>query len=305
MDNWQRYEGNFNYIASSANGNKLIASNIGSIYTSVNSGVSWKEHNIVPASLKYRWKSVASSSDGNKLYAILEIIENNTDKTCGIYASYNSGEKWEKLTIKNIIDSSIIFNFSSIAVSADGTKLFVTESYGNIWTSVDSGNNWKSSAELNVWYSIASSFDGNNLIAINDNGYRYIYNDNRKTWKKKFLNLKIKIGDDDIDQKLTSVTSSADGSKLIAIAKCQYKNNRQIYISNDYGDNWKSCHYNSIWNSVALSADGNTLIAINDKEFHISEDLPSFLMPPTASRLKNELLFILIIHFPRDILCIF
>ena len=26
---------------------------------------------------------------------------------------------------------------------------------------------------------------------------------------------------------------------------------------------------------------------------------------PTASRLKNELLFILMIHFPRDILCIF
>ena len=88
-------------IASSADGSKLVAVanggiyNIvgilygtlpGPIYTSTNSGLTWCQ-TAAPSEV---WQSVASSSDGSKLAAVVQYG--------GIYTSTNSGATWTQAT---------------------------------------------------------------------------------------------------------------------------------------------------------------------------------------------------------------
>jgi hypothetical protein len=56
---------NWIYVASSADGSKLVAIGHG-LYVSSNSGASWTQ---TSAPTNYSWFSVASSADGNKLVA--------------------------------------------------------------------------------------------------------------------------------------------------------------------------------------------------------------------------------------------
>jgi photosystem II stability/assembly factor-like uncharacterized protein len=271
-------------IASSADGTKLIASDISYIYTSIDSGVTWTRRlSILPFA---SWISLTSSDDGTKL----AIVNSNTDY---VYTSTDSGVTWTQQT------GSGSRTWQAIASSADGTKLAAVVYNGNIYTSTDSGVTWtqQTNAPVKQWRSIASSADGTKLIAGNDNSdYIYTSNDSGVTWTQQTgsgtgnwfavassadgtkLAIASLVGSAYIststDSGVTwtqhtdvgskqwkSIASSADGTKLIAtVNSSQYD---YIYMSNDSGATWTpqaSAGYNR-WTKAALSSDGTKIAA--------------------------------------------
>jgi hypothetical protein len=134
-------------LALSADGTKLAAgAQNDRIYTSTNSGVP-KPATSSPSN---SWASIASSADGSHLVA-----------TCGVgtYVSTNSGGNWTKYNISGI----------SAASSADGSKLIIcNNSY--IYTSTNFGMNWTTILPSKYWFSVASSADGCELLAGENQG---------------------------------------------------------------------------------------------------------------------------------------
>jgi hypothetical protein len=155
--------------------------------------------------------------------------------------------------------SSLSLHWTSIASSADGTKLVATTDGNSIYISTDSGATWAATPTLQGrWSSVASSADGTKLVAslyeVPGNCYGAIYTstDSGASWTQitilppAFWSLPL----------WTSVSSSADGTKLVAASDAW------IYNSTNAGTTWTSnlVQYAS-WPSVASSADGTKLVA--------------------------------------------
>ena len=111
---------------------------------------------------------------------------------------------------------------------------------------------WTAEASANVWVSIASSSDGNKLVAAADNAGIYNSANSGLTWVKGTGS---PAGAD-------GVASSADGSKLVAV----FNNSGLgggIFTSTNSGANWQNTGPgNGNWYSVASSADGTHLVAV-------------------------------------------
>lgn len=87
-----------------------------------------------------------------------------------IYTSTDSGVTWTEQT------SDGIRNRRSVAISADGSKMFAAVANGLIYVSNDAGVTWTEQTDpgSNNWYSIASSADGNKLAAAANYGHIYL-----------------------------------------------------------------------------------------------------------------------------------
>jgi hypothetical protein len=149
----------------SADGNRLVVVG-GSSYISTNGGVGWVVTNSIPdyASLAY----LAGSADGMRLIgSSLSLYLQGYP----IYISRNGGFAWTRTTAPYLC-------WMALASSADGSKLAAVGVAANpmgsigpgipqpIYTSTNSGVTWKSNnAPTNYWKSIASSADGNKLVA--------------------------------------------------------------------------------------------------------------------------------------------
>jgi hypothetical protein len=144
----------FNVCASSADGTKLAIGGGGApFYCSTNSGQNWTQ--VLGAA---DWWSLASSADGTKLVATA--IPALLPVGPGIYTSTNSGNNWAS----NRIGGTLIHQ--QVASSADGLKLAVAIGGGGIYTSTNAGTSWGlGDAPSDNWSSIASSADGNQLVA--------------------------------------------------------------------------------------------------------------------------------------------
>jgi hypothetical protein len=184
-------------VASSSDGTKLVEAGEGGIYTSTDSGMTW---NPTSETDSYYWQSVASSSDGTKLAAVVD--------GGGIYTSTNSGVTW------NIYWQFL--NWQCVASSSDGTKLVAVSAgsgawgtfFDGIYTSIDSGATWtQTSAPHMGWLSVASSADGNKLVAVVDGGGIYTSTDSGATWTQTSAPY----------AGWQSVASSSDGNKLVAV----------------------------------------------------------------------------------------
>ncbi len=143
-------------------------------------------------------------------------------------------------------------NWSSVASSADGSKLVAAVSGGGIYTSSDSGNTWvpNNNAPSNNWASVASSADGSKLVAVDAGGGVYTSGDSGNTW-----------GSNNVPANgWFSVASSADGSKAVVAGGTI--NSSVIYTSSDSGNTWVSNNvpYLYFCTSAASSADGNIFI---------------------------------------------
>jgi hypothetical protein len=143
-------------VASSTDGNKLVAVGSQGIFTSIDSGTAWASTNT-----SEHWETVASSADGTKLAAIAG---------SSIYVSTNSGIAWAKT-------SAPATNWIAIASSANGSRLVAVAGgiknlqqlvvTGPIYTSTNSGMTWASnSVPVQYWISVASSADGTKLVAV-------------------------------------------------------------------------------------------------------------------------------------------
>jgi len=266
-------------IASSADGSKLVAVTgggsiaYGLIYTSTNSGATWKSNNVYsPAS----FESAASSADGKTLAAVGNgswiLVSTNWGNTwvsngvafeyldsiacsgdgsrmiAGIhgsvdyYYSSNSGATW------NLQSESGTFNY--VASSADGHELALVGSY--IFVSTNGGASWThSDAPEAGWRSVASSADGAKWAAASTSGataYVYISDDGGFTWTR---NMGAPVSD------TLCVASSADGREL------GFMTPSQIYISTNSGSSWMSpiALFGPNWSSIACSADGSAWFA--------------------------------------------
>jgi sugar lactone lactonase YvrE len=157
------------------------------------------------------------------------------------------------------------FEWSSVAASADGTKLVAAavdvsgdagRSVGPIYSSADSGVTWNlTSAPLEPWNSIASSADGVKLVAIASDYSSeypnpiYISADYGATWQ---------LAGAPTSQYWLKVTSSANGTKLAVTAGSP----SAIYTSSDSGATWTVTSAPNVgWGAIASSADGTKLVA--------------------------------------------
>jgi hypothetical protein len=251
----------WNFFTCSADGTKLVASSgfYTPVYTSTDSGMTFTERDSSP----YSVSSMASSADGTKLVVA----------TFGqdIYTSPDSGVTWVDQTESDGLTGGL--GWSSVACSTDGTKIiaaayeeYVYPAYTNgvIYTSADSGVTWTRRGGRGTWNSVASSADGTKLVAVDgapgqiytstDSGTNWTAHDSNRVWQ--------------------AVASSADGTKLVAAVF-----NGPIYTSTDSGTNWTAgeinpdfagggsyadTNINRGWRSVACSADGTKLIAVDN-----------------------------------------
>lgn len=216
-------------VASSFDGNNLVAVVYGGqIYTSSDAGENWTAHEQTR-----NWNAVASSYDGNKLVAVVD--------GGYIYASSDAGLSWTAHASSQ--------SWQSVASSADGNRL-IAGSLGSdlIYTSSDAGLNWTPRGVRGTWHSVASSADGNKLVAANFGNNIYTSGDAGLTWTPR-----------DEYRQWRSVASSADGNKLLAIDGF----NSQIFASNDTGLSWiaRGSEYRN-WAQFSFSADGNKLVAV-------------------------------------------
>ena len=122
---------------------------IGHIHTSSDGGSTWA----ITSAPAAHWMSVASSSDGLKLAAVVW--------SGGIYVSTDRGGSWT-------LTSATTQQWSSIASSSDGSRLCATVYDGGLYISIDGGSSWghMASAPSNTWARIASSADGTELVAL-------------------------------------------------------------------------------------------------------------------------------------------
>ena len=150
----------------------------------------------------------------------------------------------------------------SIASSADGSKLAacyndfeVYPAHYVIYTSTDSGATWTSRITLTNWgwFSVASSADGNRLVAASWEFGIYVSTNSGVDWIQTSAPTNILW---------TSVASSADGSRLVAAAGTALNYVGPIYVSTNSAATWTPTSAPIMsWVSVASSADGNKLVA--------------------------------------------
>lgn len=132
---------------------------------------------------------------------------------------------------------------------------------------------WVKQSALADWTSIASSSNGQRLVASPFSGYLYTSKDGGVTWTQRISSGKA--------HNWYSVSASADGLKLAAADNqiVGELNGGYIYTSMDGGETWIKQSNSGLyrWWSVASSADGTKLIAgdnTNSTEnyIHLSKD---------------------------------
>jgi photosystem II stability/assembly factor-like uncharacterized protein len=152
-------------IAASADGSHwFAAANGGFIYSSTNSGASWKTNG---APVEF-WSALASSADGTRLVA--------TIANGGIFTSTNSGAAWTSNNAPNE-------QWSAVHSSPDGNTLVALARSGWSLKSTNSGAAWFSlGAPYDNWQSLASSADGTRLLAASRAGYVYLSTNAGTAW---------------------------------------------------------------------------------------------------------------------------
>lgn len=246
---------NWSSVASSADGTKLVAvaspasfANGTGPYTSTNSGATWTLDGVTNG---FAWWSAASSADGTILAAIAGPWLNPDGDA--IFISTNSGISW---------CSNSMPGANAVVCSADGTKMVVTSLWG-IYTSTNSGSAWILANSMTLGSAIACSADGAKLVSVEDS-LILVSTNSGMTWTQSGAPT----------TNWTAVASSADGSKLLAMAggspsptDFSLVSGCPIYTSVDAGVTWVSnslpvvYHNGSVSTSVALSADGSKLLA--------------------------------------------
>lgn len=138
-------------------------------------------------------------------------------------------------------------NWRGVASSADGNRLVAVAYSGPVITSTDGGLNWTTGA-TDDWTSVASSLDGRRLIASGYNRQLMVSTNGGATWTARSSS-----------SGWSAVASSGDGRVLVSIAF-----GNQINVSSDYGLTWNGYSGNQGWTAIAVSEDGAMMIATED-----------------------------------------
>jgi len=222
-------------IASSADGSRLAALATQTCYISTNSGTTWTSNNFSASG-----SVLAASADGLHLVS----AQSNTGE---IDVSTNGGGNWAKST--NYIEAA----WFSIASSADGKKLVLTEGGPLVRASTNSGATWYSLASLpnsgSQGQFAAMSADGTHVVVAINNKCICSTTNFGSNWLTNNLSIPCE-----------AIAASADG---LHFAIAPYGGN--IYTSSDSGVTWtqQTNSPNALWWSIASSADGARLVAVS------------------------------------------
>lgn len=233
-DSWTQVgpSGNWSSAVSSLDGTHLAATRFnGQLWVSHDHGASWSS----PETTR-QWLSITVSDDGQRLAAVV--------KNGALYTSDDGGRTWH--------ERAFTANWQAIAASADGQRLVAGVAYGKLYTSADGGLTWTPHESDRLWYRVASSGDGMRLVAAHSGGYLYVSEDGGQTWEPRFP----------IEGPVNAVAMSRDGLKILfARPMEQGLSEGRIYLSSDAGHTWQTFLDDRTWRAVALSGDGNLLLA--------------------------------------------
>ena len=189
-------------------------------------GKSWNLNTNLPLINGNQIQAFACSTNGLKVVAVANYG--------GIFTSADGGLNW---VFQNGAPTNA--NWTSVASSADGTKLVATRQWdgisGGIYTSGNSGSTWtqQTSAPTNAYYSsVASSADGTMLVAAthwSDLSGTYTSANSGSTWiyqTNGFPNSSFSC---------ERISISSNGSKLSTLG------GGQIFTSVDFGNTWTPC----------------------------------------------------------------
>jgi hypothetical protein len=218
--------GNYNAVAVSADGSKVLAARGSQLFRY--NGSAWSSLNIPVAAAGY--VSVASSADGLALVAV--------SANAKIQVSADGGTNW--------LAFGTAQNWRAVASSSDGAKLAAAAYNGLIYTSTDSGKNWTARGSVSRnWTSIGSSEDGTTLAAAEVNGQIYTSDDSGVTWTAR-----------ESARAWSSVSVSGDGKLILAGVL-----GGKLYYSDDFGVTWSAKDEVRVWSAVAIAGDGGNAVA--------------------------------------------
>ena len=210
------------------------------------------------------WWFVASSASGQKLAAVANSYQPlqapGSSANGSVWTSADAGATWTERTAPGNSP------WSSIASSADGTKLAAVGLGTQIWTSGDSGATWVAATGTNrSWDSVTLSADGSRIAAAtletnagSGDGRIYTLEQAGAVFGAGVWIERTEV------QMWRSIASSADGKKLVAAAHRDGATSPQgggVFTSNDYGVTWtpRTTLAVSAYR-VASSSDGTRLV---------------------------------------------
>jgi len=238
--NWPR-------VSSNADGTQLAAiAGDRTIWVSYDSGANWVKRTgagitstgqVLPEGDR-SWQRVASSTDGQKLAAV---VYNGS-----VWTSSDAGLTWTERA------ASGARLWSDIASSSDGTKLVALAYPGGVWTSNDSGLTWteRVNAGYRNWGAVASNADGNVIVASWNDGNISVSHDSGNTWTVSSIPSNFGWW--------RALASNADGSRLYGVEWCG-----GIWESKDSGSTWSrnESFPTKTWYSIATNEDGSKILA--------------------------------------------
>jgi hypothetical protein len=174
--------------------------------------------------------------------------------------STNSGATWAVAT--NSLPHATAY-LGTIAVSADGGKIFAALTDSRVWmfVSTDQGATWAKtgfpSTNFSSLYSVACSADGTKVVTgLPYNSIFYSTNGGINCYTSSIPNV------------AASLASSADGSRMIAGMVDPGGNDGGVYFSGDFGATWTvtSAPHRNI-GSVCTSSDGKWIGALGSATY--------------------------------------
>ena len=137
-------------------------------------------------------------------------------------------------------------HWRALASSRDGQRLLAAVNGGRLQVSADAGATWTPRETERAWLAVASSADGSRLLAAVDSGPLFRSADSGVTWIE-CAPLRAWSG----------LASSADGLRLAAVA-----DGAPIQLSTNAGVSWTAADKGRFWKGIAMTDSGQTLAAI-------------------------------------------
>lgn len=189
-----------------------------------------------------------------------------------LYLSTDGGDTWTARS-----PSGTEENWTGLAMTQDGVTAVAAAYNGLVYLSGDGGETWRAinpagDGAAREWSAVAISADGEKLIAAANESYLFASADGGASWTKR-----------DIAGKplwWNRAAMSADGTRAIA-CEGHYADEGQtgtVFRSANSGDTWKTLYpagmgqSDKLWNAVALSDNGERMIAAVFRGFVYTSD---------------------------------
>jgi photosystem II stability/assembly factor-like uncharacterized protein len=243
-------------LASDSTGAKLVATNAGDVYTSVDSGAAWTSRTPYTGGLTQDWVAVASDSDGSNL-----ILASWSGL---LFASSDGGAHWTSLKPSGKTDQ----RWQTVASDADGSNLIAGASAGRLWTSSNGGASWterRPAGNVNGdWRGASSDSDGSVLVVASYGGRLYITTSGGANWSEL-----APAGDGDKEW-LGTACDAGGGNFIVGVF------GGRLYTSSDSGSSWTERRpagdTNRNWSRFVSDSDGSVLLAADGARLYRSLD---------------------------------